>query len=113
MASQIGWYTGQVSDSRQWVNASIPVAAVRDGGRLTVSSGSRIALLGISHGLKMMILRLSFCDVITDDLPTSLPVPAVVGIAMIGSYGPVRRSMPPAWASKSASVPSPRAMTTV
>src|SRR3954449_356784 len=96
MASQSGWYTGQVSDSRQCVNASMPVAAVKNGGRLTVSSGSRIALLGISHGLNTIIFRFSLCDVITDDLPTSLPVPAVVGTAMMGSYGPVMRSMPPA-----------------
>src|ERR1017187_4837085 len=65
----------------------MPVAAVRNGGSPTVSSGSRMARLGISHGLKMMIFRPSLCEVITEDRPTSLPVPEVVGIAMMGSYG--------------------------
>ena len=61
---------------RQCGNASSPVAAVRNAGRLTVSSGSRIALLGINQGLKMIIFRPSLCDVMTEDRPTSLPVPA-------------------------------------
>jgi hypothetical protein len=44
-----------------------------------------MARLGISQGLKMMIFRPNWCDVITEERPTSLPVPAVVGTATIGS----------------------------
>src|ERR1039458_2914997 len=81
-------------------------------GSAAAGSGSRMARLGISHGLKMMIFRPSLCEVIPEDRPTSLPVPEVVGIAMMGSYGPFIRSVPPACHSSSVSAPSCRAMTT-
>ncbi len=54
------------------------------GGRPTVTSGSRIAVRGIMRGWKMIFLVWVASSVITPARPTSLPVPAVVGIATIG-----------------------------
>ena len=62
----------------------MPVAAVSRGGRPRVSSGSQIAALGIRCGLMKPSLRPS-ARVISAARPTSLPVPAVVGIATTGA----------------------------
>ena len=76
----------------QWVSASMPVAAVSQAGRPRVSSGSQIARLGIRCGLMKPSLRPS-ASVISAARPTSLPVPAVVGIAITGAVagGDLRR----------------------
>ena len=68
----------------QWVIASMPVAAVRCGGRRRVSSGSQIADCGMSFGPANVALRPSFMMMMmpTD---TSLPVPDVVGTAITGA----------------------------
>ena len=45
--SAIGCLCRECMDSMAWDKASIPVAAVISGGRLIVSSGSKIAVFGI------------------------------------------------------------------
>ena len=62
----------------------MPVAAVSLGGRPTVSSGSRIATFGMIAGWKMIFFSWVTGCVTTPARPTSEPVPAVVGTAMIG-----------------------------
>ena len=64
------------------VNASIPVAAVIRGGRSSVSSGSANTVLASSAGEKMIFLMCVWSSEMTDERPTSDPVPAVVGNAM-------------------------------
>ena len=83
--SHIGWNSGDVNDSMQWVSASAPVAAVSLGGRPTVSSGSRMASLASSAGWKKTALWPS--TTMTELRPTSLPVPAVVGTVTQGASG--------------------------
>ena len=63
----------------------MPVAAVNLGGSPSVSSGSRIAVRGIIRGWKMIFLVWVTSSVITPARPTSLPVPAVVGMATTGA----------------------------
>ena len=53
-------------------------------GHRPVSSGSRIAALAIRYGEKITVLRRLASSVTTPLRPTSLPVPAVVGSAIIG-----------------------------
>ena len=67
----------------QCVKASIPAPAVRTGGNPRVSSGSQIA----ASGLKCSLAKISFLPsfmIITAPNDTSLPVPEVVGIAIMG-----------------------------
>ena len=85
IASHIGWNIGQTYDSIACVIASMPVAAVSNAGSPTVSSGSSRASSGIIAGAPSTTLRPSFGTVITALRPTSLPVPAVVGIAQNGT----------------------------
>jgi hypothetical protein len=70
-----------------WVNASMPVAAVIDGGSLRVSSASRIASFGNSAGLMITVLNRVLVLVNTVEAVHSLPVPEVVGMAKIGRGG--------------------------
>ena len=72
----------------------MPVAAVRRAGNPSVNSGSHIAILGIMCGLMKPSLRPSF-SVINAPRPTSLPVPAVVGIAISGATFEVIFARPP------------------
>jgi hypothetical protein len=65
----------------QCVSASMPVAAVREGGRPKVRAGSHSARVGNRCGLMKSSLRPS--RLIIAARPTSLPVPAVVGIATV------------------------------
>jgi hypothetical protein len=65
----------------QWVSASIPVAAVTAGGRPTVSAGSAKTARARSLGEKMIFLMWVVSSDTTEERPTSLPVPAVVGMA--------------------------------
>ena len=60
----------------------MPVAAVIAGGRSNVSSGSANTHFANSAGEKMIFLMCVVSSETTDDLPTSDPVPAVVGSAM-------------------------------
>src|SRR6266403_2720265 len=63
----------------------MPVAIVRNGGRPTPSSGSKIANFGIIAGWKIIFLPWVASLVMPPARPTSDPVPAVVGTAMIGA----------------------------
>jgi len=76
------------------VSASIPVAAVRNGGRPNVSSGSQIARFGKRSGEITESFRPSR-KLITAPRPTSEPVPAVVGIAITGAIFAVMFEAPP------------------
>ena len=67
----------------QWVKASIPAPAVRIGGKPIVNSGSQIAALGLKWGLARISFLPSFI-MMSAPSDTSLPVPEVVGIAIIG-----------------------------
>ncbi len=84
IASAGGLSRGERKVSMQCDSASRPVAAVRPGGRPSVSSGSQIARFGIRCGLMKPSLRPS-ARVSSAARPTSAPVPAVVGIAMTGA----------------------------
>ena len=76
------------------VNASMPVPAVRCGGRLSVNSGSINASRGIRCGLPMASLRPESM-MMTPPRLTSLPVPEVVGMATIGATLAVILGAPP------------------
>ena len=82
--SQSGCVTGEVKDSIQWVNASSPVAAVNLAGSETVIHGSSMTKSASSLAWKMTAFVFVDCNVMTLLRPTSLPVPAVVGMAMKG-----------------------------
>ena len=105
IASAGGFTSGDRKVSMQWAIASIPVAAVSIGGRPTVRSGSQIATFGSSHGDRKPSLRPSF-STITEPRPTSLPVPAVVGIAISGATADVMRGPPPSTAAYCTSGPA-------
>src|SRR5919112_43461 len=68
----------------QWASASRPVPAVICGGMPTVSSGSQITIFGIISGWKITFLVWVASCVMTPARPTSEPVPAGGGTAMIG-----------------------------
>ncbi len=76
----IGWERFEVKASTQWAMASTPVAAVTKGGTETVSAGSMIAMSASISTLSVAILFIVAGSVISARVPTSLPVPAVVGI---------------------------------
>ena len=61
----------------------MPVAAVMRGGKPTVNSGSEITTAGSIFGWKMIFLTWVASSRITEARPTSEPVPAVVGTAMV------------------------------
>jgi hypothetical protein len=63
----------------------MPVPTVIIFGMPTVSSGSQIVTAGSSFGWKMIFLTWVIELVSTPARPTSEPVPAVVGTAMIGA----------------------------
>ena len=62
----------------------MPVQAVRFAGRPTVSSGSSIAIPGSILGWNRIFLTRSASSMTAAALPTSEPVPAVVGTATMG-----------------------------
>ena len=76
----IGCARFEVKASTQCAMASTPVAAVTIGGTLTVSTGSMIAMSASISTLSVAILFIVPGSVISARVPTSLPVPAVVGI---------------------------------
>ena len=71
----------------QCASASIPVAAVMNGGIVEVMAGPKMATSGKSDGAKMTVFAFVASMVTTPLRPTSLPVPAVVGMAINGSMG--------------------------
>ena len=94
IASAGGLKRGERKVSMQCESASIPVAAVRRGGRPSVRSGSHTARFGIRCGLMKPSLRPS-ARLMRAARPTSLPVPAVVGMAITGATRSVMRPSPP------------------
>ena len=62
----------------------MPVAAVSLGERSTVKLGSKITIEGNIFGWKIIFFIPVFLFMIADARPVSDPVPAVVGIAIIG-----------------------------
>ena len=89
----------------QWAIASIPVPAVSLGGTVRVSSGSQIASRGRRCGLTTASFR-PLDITMTAARPTSDPVPAVVGTAIIGATAGVIRSAPPTVAAYCSSEPA-------
>src|SRR5438552_19037349 len=81
MASEAGVASLQCSESMAWLTASIPVAAVKAEGIEKVRSGSTSATRGQIRGSKRFIFLSRTVSVMIADGDTSLPVPAVVGIA--------------------------------
>ncbi len=75
-----------------WVSASMPVAAVIDAGSSMVSSGSASTASASRCGEKMIRLTWVTSSEITALRPTSLPVPAVVGMATRCGTGPMGRA---------------------
>jgi hypothetical protein len=88
MASATGLSTGDRKVSTQWAMASMPVAAVMPGGRPSVSSGSQSATAGTRWRLAKVALRPSSVMTMAP-IETSLPVPAVVGMAISGGCLPI------------------------
>ena len=62
----------------------MPVAAVSFAGRLTVSAGSAITTFGSMAGWRMARFAGAALSVMMALGSTSAPVPAVVGMAMMG-----------------------------
>ena len=74
-------------DSMAWVKASTPVAAVSAGGIPYVSRGSRMAISGTRYMEMTSSFSWAASSVMIVVPETSLPEPAVVGMAMIGTPG--------------------------
>jgi hypothetical protein len=85
MPSAGGLKAGAMKVSMQWATASMPVAAVRWGGRPSVSSGSQIAARGTRCQEWKPSLRWS-SRIRIAPRATSLPVPLVVGTAISGTH---------------------------
>ena len=83
--SAIGWKPGAQNASKLCANASIPVAAVNLGERSKVKIGSKMTIEGKNFGWNIIFFTPVFLLIIADALPVSEPVPAVVGIAIIGA----------------------------
>ncbi len=94
MPSAGGLTAGAMKVSRQCAIASMPVAAVKSGGRPSVSSGSQMAALGTRCQLWKPSLRPSSTMTIAPRA-TSLPVPAVVGTAINGATRSLIFGLPP------------------
>ena len=71
-----------------WHRASSPVAAVTAGGAVVVKLGSTTATSGMRAGPFNSIFTWVSSSVITVNMVASEPVPAVVGIATMGTKGP-------------------------
>ena len=70
--------------SMLWMRASMPEAAVTPAGQLTVRAGSMSAMLGMRKGLTTPCFTFSFSLAKMAMAVHSEPVPAVVGMAMMG-----------------------------
>ena len=84
-ASHIGLCFLHQNASSACAIASSPLAAVTKGGTVSVSSGSTIAAVAKNAGEVSGFFAPRAASLITDTPVTSLPVPAVAGIAMTGS----------------------------
>ncbi len=89
IASTTGLIAGDRKPSMQWPSASMPVPAVNLAGSDIVRSGSQIATFGSNCGPRTPNSRWPGAGWTPAPRETSLPVPAVVGMAMIGATGPV------------------------
>ena len=78
-----------------WVSASMPVAAVTAGGRSIVSTGSAKTVFASSFGEKRIFFWCVSSSAMMALRPTSLPVPAVVGMVMKWGTSPVTCTSPP------------------
>ena len=94
MPSAGGLKAAAMKVSMQCAIASMPVAAVRPGGRPSVSSGSQIAERGSRCHEWKPSLRWSSVMTIAPRA-TSLPVPEVVGTAISGAAASVILPLPP------------------
>ena len=77
-----------VNDSMAWLRTSSPLDAATCGGIVRVFSGSSRPSVGLSRRLAMPVLA---CNSVRSKMLTpvvSLPVPAVVGMAISGLSGP-------------------------
>jgi hypothetical protein len=74
-----GFLARPVNASTRWVRASAPVAAVRPGGQVSVSSGSTIAITGSRYGEATPTFMPRSASYTTETQVTSAPVPPVVG----------------------------------
>ena len=75
----------EVKDSIAWTSVSMPVIAVRNGGRPVVSSGSSSANIAVAFGLMITSFLCWSGSAMTELIVISAPVPAVVGIATTGA----------------------------
>ena len=73
--------------SSAWAMASMPVSAVTRRGWVTVSSGSNSATRQVAFLSPQAILMCVLASEINANDCVSLPVPAVVGTAIMGSIG--------------------------
>ena len=83
------------ADSTAWTKASRPVKAVTRRGCDTVRAGSSRAMRAAAFGSRQAILWWVASSAMSAALWHSLPVPAVVGMAMSGSMG--RVALPTPW----------------
>ncbi|MNJ60384.1 hypothetical protein D3C77_561080 [compost metagenome] len=86
-ASVIGVAAVDTYASIACVNASKPVAAVSEGGIPIINSGSLIDNAGVTCLSTIAIFTLRAVSVMIVNFVTSLPVPAVVLIAIKGTIG--------------------------
>ena len=93
-ASVIGFAAVDTYASTAWVNASIPVAAVKDAGLAVMSRGSSIAMSGVQRQSTIAILTWVSVLVIMQKRVISDAVPAVVLIAINGVIGTLLLSIP-------------------
>ena len=81
-----------MNDSTAWHRMSSPLDAATFGGIVRVLSGSSTPSVGLSRRLAMPVFA---CNSVRSKMLTpvvSLPVPAVVGIAISGFSGPAPAS---------------------
>ena len=82
---EIGWARREIYDSMAWVRASMPAEAVTGAGAVSVRFGSATATSGMTVALPMSIFTSRARSVRIVKRVTSLPVPAVVGMATSGA----------------------------
>src|SRR6266702_4214253 len=86
-ASVIGVAMVETYASTAWVRASMPVAAVNDGGMPTIKSGSLMAMFGVQRQSTMAIFTWVSVLVMMQKRVISEAVPAVVLMARKGGIG--------------------------
>ena len=95
MPSHIGCQFFAKKASILCVRASMPVAAVINGGKSMVSIGSAKIIFAKSFGAKSIFFWCVSSSAIMALLPTSLPVPAVVGMVIKCGTSLVTNTSPP------------------